>query len=55
MMVKIAVFAPIPSANASVASAVNPGVRRNNRSIYRTSVAKDYQNIDRLSCSPRVS
>ena len=36
-MVKIAVFAPMPSASVSIAEAVNIGERRNTRTPYRTS------------------
>ena len=34
------VFAPMPSANVISAAAVNPGVRRNDRTAYRRSCAR---------------
>src|SRR5262245_47634769 len=48
MMLKIAVFAPIPSASVSSVADVNPGVRVRRRRAYFSSRIKLYKVIPRL-------
>ena len=48
-MVKIAVFAPMPSVSAATASIVNTGLRTNIRQAYRASISRDCQFMGTLS------
>jgi hypothetical protein len=52
-MLKMAVFAPIPSARVSSAMAVYPGARRKVRSAYRRSCARPIMSV--LLASVRAS